>query len=128
MKMFCTYCSEDKDKSTVELPAIERYRSKRINSVYSAALAVGLKFFILSGEFGLIAPCTPIPYYNHLLEPSEVDEHSGKVASQLQELGIKEIVYFTKPVVDDARLVSYLDSLKSACNRGSVPLFVVVLG
>ncbi len=80
MTIFCTYCSAKKDRSQGELPAIQRYRSHRIKSVYIAAVSLGLKFLILSGEYVILEPSDPIPYYDHLLQSSEVSEHSKKVA------------------------------------------------
>ena len=79
MTFFCTYCSAKKDRSQGELAAIQRYQSLRINSVYLAAVSLGHNFFILSGKYGILEPSEPIPYYDHLLQSSEVSEHSRKL-------------------------------------------------
>lgn len=124
MICFCTYCSKDKDDSKGDMPAIQRYQSTRINSVYSAAMSLGFRFIILSGEFGLLEPCEPIPYYDHLLLSSEVAEHSNLVANQLDSLGLKELIFFTRkaPIVKP-----YRDCIKIACNKAGVDLKYIYL-
>jgi cytoplasmic iron level regulating protein YaaA (DUF328/UPF0246 family) len=51
-------------------------------------MSLGQKFLILSGKYGILEPSDPIPYYDHLLQSSEVSEHSKKVADQLETLGV----------------------------------------
>ena len=127
MIAFCTYCSAEKDHSQEELPAIQRYRSHRINSVYSAALSLGLEFLILSGEYGMLKPSDPIPYYAYLLIATEVPEHAKKVAAQLKALGVKDIVFFTKPLEEDENLKSYHDCIKLASQKAGAELKFVEL-
>ena len=122
MTFFCTYCSKDKNQSEGELPAIQRYRSTRINSVFAAAMNLGLEFLILSGEYGILAPCDPIPDYAHLLLPSEVPEHSKLVATQLEALGVKDLVFFTRPDSIDPNVKPYCDCIKSACQLAKIEL------
>jgi hypothetical protein len=62
MNAFCTYCSASKSQAPGNIPAIQRYQSRRIRKVCQAATTLGLKFYILSGEFGLISPQQPIPF------------------------------------------------------------------
>jgi hypothetical protein len=127
MTVFCTYCSADKDLSPGELPAIQRYRSRRINSVYTAAKGLGLRCLILSGEYGLLEPFDEIPYYEHLLLFSEVPEHSKKVADQLEALGVQDIIFFTRSLSDDPNLKPYFDCLRSASQKAEVDLKFVYL-
>lgn len=125
MTIFCTYCSAEKDASDVPLPAIRRYRSDRIARIYSAALAAGCGFFILSGKFGLVAANSPIPYYDHLLVASEVEVKAFRVAEQIKQHGITQIIFFTLPVAKDEKLASYHACLRLACLIASADLSFV---
>jgi len=127
MTVFCTYCSAEKDRSPGELPAIQRYRSHRIKSVYIAAMSLGLKFLIFSGEYGLLEPSDPIPYYDHLLHSSEVSEHSRRVAGQLEALGVKDIIFFAGSISDDENLKPYFDCIKFASRKAGTELKFVDL-
>lgn len=122
MTIFSTYCSAEKEVAERPLPAIERYRSERIRRIYSAALICGAGFFILSGEFGLLTPTEPIPYYDHLLVSGEVEAHSFKVAEQIKQNGITQIIFFTLPVAADETLAAYHNSLRLACQSASTHL------
>ena len=127
MTVFCTYCSAEKNRSQGELPAIQRYRSPRINSVYSAALSLGLEFLILSGEYGMLKPSDPIPYYAHLLIAPEVPEHAQKVAAQLEALGVKDLIFFTRPLAEDKNLKPYHNCIKLASQKAGAGLKFVEL-
>jgi hypothetical protein len=125
MIVFCTYCSAEKETSDALLPAIRRYRSDRIARIYSAALAAGCGFFILSGEFGLLEPNTPIPYYDHLLVAGEVEAMAFRVAEQVKQQGITQILFFTLPVAKDETLASYHACLRLASLLASAELSFV---
>ena len=127
MTFFCTYCSAKKDRSLGELPAIQRYRSHRIKSVYIAAMSLGLKCLILSGKYGLLEPSDPIPYYDHLLQSSEVSEHAKRVADQLEALGVKDLIYFAGSFSDDENLKPYSDCIKFASQKVGIELKFVDL-
>jgi hypothetical protein len=124
MTVFCTDCSAEKDHSEGEMPAIQRYQSTRIKSVYSAAKSLGLGFLILSGKYGILEPHDPIPYYDHLLQASEVSEHANLVAGQLETLGVKDLIFFSRPapVVEP-----YRDCIKFASEKAEVELKYVYL-
>jgi hypothetical protein len=127
MTVFCTYCSADKDLSQGELPTIERYQSPRIKSVYIAAMSLGLKFLILSGEYGILEPNDPIPYYDHLLQSSEVSQHSKRVADQLEAHGVKDLIFFTMPLSADEKLKPYFDCIRLASQKAGIALKFVYL-
>lgn len=127
MTVFCTYCSAKKDRSLGELPAIQRYQSHRIKSVYIAAISLGYKFLILSGKYGILEPSDPIPYYDHLLQPSEVSELSKRVADQLEALGVKNITFFTRSFSDDENLKPYFNCIKFASQKKGIKLKFVDL-
>jgi hypothetical protein len=125
MYAFCTYCSAEKNTEPGKVPAIHRYLSARIEKVYAAASQLGIGFFILSGEFGLIPPEQSIPWYDHLLQPEEVSGLAERMVKQIQEHRITGIVYFTKPMVQDHQVHPYHDALATACNQIPCPFFVV---
>jgi hypothetical protein len=127
MTVFCTYCSAEKDPSQGKLLGIQRYRSSRINSVYSAALSLGLEFLILSGEYGMLKPSDSIPYYAHLLIAPEVQEHAKKVADQLEALGVKDLIFFTRPLEEDENLKPYHDCIRLASQKAGTKLKFVEL-
>lgn len=125
MTIFSTYCSAEKETAEHSLPAIQRYRSERIRRIYSAALTCGADFFILSGEFGLLTPTEPIPYYDHLLIVDEVESHSLTVAEQIKQHGITQIIFFTLSVAVDEKLAAYHACLRLACQTASINLSFV---
>lgn len=125
MTVFSTYCSAEKKLDDSPLPAIQRYRSDRIKRIYSAALTCGVGFFILSGEFGLLKPNELIPYYDHLLAADEVEAHRFKVAEQIKQYGITQIIFFTLSVAADQKLEPYHASLRLACQTASIKLSFV---
>lgn len=125
MTIFSTYCSAEKETDGEPLPAIRRYRSERIRRIYSAALTCGAGFFILSGEFGLLTPTEPIPYYDHLLTGDEVEAHSLTVAEQIKQHSITQIIFFTLPVTVDEKLAAYHACLRLACQTAAINLSFV---
>jgi hypothetical protein len=125
MKVFATYCSADKSRAEDPLPAIERYHSGRIRSLYNAALSLGAGFVILSGEFGLLDPYERIPYYDKRLGPEEVASHADTVERQLRAMGIDEAVFFARSVADDPHIQPYIDCITLACERAGVPIVII---
>lgn len=125
MTIFSTYCSAEKETADELLQAIKRYRSERIRRIYSAALICGVGFFILSGEFGLLTPTEPIPYYDHLLVGGEVEAHSLAVAEQIKQHGITQIIFFTLSVTADEKLAAYHACLRLACQKAAINLSFV---
>ncbi len=97
MYALCTYCSKRKSETPGCVPAIERYLDERIHKVGAAAALLGLDFYILSGEYGLILPAHPIPWYDHLLRPDEVGQLAERMAGQIRQYGVEGIIYLTNP-------------------------------
>ena len=128
MTTFCTYCSAEKDRTQGKLPAIQRYRSQRIKSVYSAALSLGLEFLILSGKYGMLKPSDLIPYYDHLLTVPEVPAHVKKVVNQLEVLGVKDLIFFARSLEEEKNLRPYLDCIRLASQEARVELKIVEIG
>ena len=127
MFAFCTYCSHHKSSARGDLPAIRRYRSKRIARVYRAARIVGARPLILSAEFGLLPPEQPIPWYDHLLEPGEIRLLAERAADQLQQNHIIGVAYFTVALDRDPQVKPYQDVIVAACNRTAIPLLLMEL-
>lgn len=127
MNAFCTYCSALKSQTPGNIPAMQRYQSLRIRKVYQAATGLGLGFYILSGEFGLIPSQQPIPFYDHLLRSEEVPMMVERVVKQLHEFVVTSLVYFTRPLTSSQELLPYHEVIKSACRQAALPFFVVEL-
>lgn len=125
MTIFCTYCSAEKETAEELLPALRRYRSERIRRIHEAALIAGCGFYILSGEYGLLAPDEAIPYYDHLLVDDEIEMHAFKLAEQIKRYSITQIVFFTLPVWWDEKLAPYHAALRLACALASINLSFV---
>lgn len=127
MDAFCTYCSKVKTSEPGNVPAIVRYMSQRIRSVYASALSVGQRFFILSGKYGLMSAAQPIPYYDHLLQIHETDALSQKVADQLKQVGLRRLFYFTKAIDNDEKLRPYFITVERACQVASIVFVAITL-
>jgi hypothetical protein len=54
-----------------------------------------IPFFILSGLFGLISSTAPVPYYDYQLQKIE-PRLVMLVVSQVHEIGVEEIIFYTK--------------------------------
>ena len=122
MIAYCTYCSNEKNDSKILLPVLERYKSKRILTVFNFAKAKGLKFVILSGKYGILDVEQSIHYYDHLLSASEVEKHSDMVASQLKEKKITKIIFYTNSIEYDKNLKAYIDCILIASAKGEISL------
>ena len=127
MITFCTYCSRDKDPTRDELPAVDRYRSSRIQKVRQAAELLSSGFLIFSGRYGLLPPGQPIENYDYLLQPEDVDRLSGKVAGQLTEWKVKRLLFCTLGVDADPQLPPYHDCITQACKGAGVELIMLQL-
>ena len=125
MTIFCTYCSAEKETVEALLPALQRYRSERIRRIHQAARSAGCGFYILSGEYGLLKPDERIPYYDHLLVADEIETHAFKLAEQIEQYSITQIVFFTLPVPQDERLAPYHAALRLACALALIRLSFV---
>lgn len=97
MQIFLTICCKEKDPSPGNLPAIKRYLSDRISNVYQASIKQNTPMRIMSGEFGLLRPEDPIPYYDHLLSFNEVSKLSLRVIEQLQRDAVSSITFYAQP-------------------------------
>jgi len=85
-------------------------------------MSLGFKFIILSGKYGILEPNDSIPCYDHLLQSSEVTEHSKRVADQLDALGVKDLIFFTRSFLDDKNVKPYCDCIKFASQKAGIEL------
>lgn len=126
VEAFITYCSADKDRSPMPLPALERYKSVRIRRVKKAADSQGVGFYILSGEFGLLKPSDPIPYYDHLLTVAEIDQLAGEVGRQLVNEHLSKVTFFAS-ATRSSQVGPYEETIKRACADTGMDVRVVTL-
>ena len=104
--------------------AIQLYDSERISKVFKLAKSQNTKFVILSGKYGLVEAHQQINYYDHLLDQTEVESHSGVMASQIATKDISEIVFFSNTVEADPNLLPYLRCIKRACEIAKIPITI----
>jgi len=123
--LFCTYCSAEKDHTVGLLTANQRYRSRRIREVAAAADDAGAQFAILSGKFGLLRPDDPIPDYDHLLQATEVAELATRVATQLREFGVIQVIFHTRPLTQDTKTGPYRHCIEMAAALAELPVSFV---
>ena len=124
MLAYATYCSALKNYSKKALPAIQLYDSERISKVYELANSQNVRFVILSGAYGIVEAQEQINYYDHLLNQTEVETHSGVIASQIAAKHISEIVFFSNSVETDPNLLPYLKCIMSACEKAKIPITI----
>lgn len=126
MEVFCTYCSARKHNAPGLMPALDRYQSARIQRVAGLARTAAAPLLILSGKYGLLDSHDPVPWYNHVLAPEEVDDLSRVVAAQMQTRAVKSMRYFTEPLANPL-LVPYADVVRKASPSAGVELQIVTL-
>lgn len=125
MEFVCTTCCARKRRDPELLPAIERYRSRRIRHVAALARRQGRPLLILSGVYGLLAPDDPIPWYDVALRPEAVAALAPRVADQLARRGVSRLHFYARPAATPG-WAPYHDVLARAC--ADVPLVVHPLG
>ena len=97
MHAVLTTCSAEKRRDAGPLPAVQRYTHPRIARAAAAAAAAGHPLFILSGVFGLLDAHTPIPWYDHALQPPEVDALVPRVAGRLRSRRLTALELWMSP-------------------------------
>lgn len=127
MKILCSYCSAAKREDDGLLPAIERYLSARLRVLWLRGRAQSTPLFILSGELGLLHAEEPIPWYDHLLQPSEVVVLAEGIAVRLRDLEVDTVEYHTAPPAEYPTVRPYFDAISIACAAADVPLTIETL-
>jgi hypothetical protein len=85
MNAYCTYCSAEKVETEIPISTVERYKSARIQTIFSLAKEQGIKFLILSGSYGLLETTDKIDFYDYLLLEQEVEQKALLVSAQLKK-------------------------------------------
>ena len=116
-----TTCSAEKDTSPGLLPAIERYQHPRIQWVYLESRRLSRPMLILSGEFGLLEPLDPIPWYDHALQMAEVNDLLPSIEQKLSTLQAERLIFYARPASEPG-WAPYHAALEGACSRASVRL------
>lgn len=119
---YCTYCSKQKSEEDGEIPAIQRYLSQRIAQVNLKAMMDGCPFFILSGRYGFIPADYPLPFYDHLLQPEEVNRMAARAAQQMKDIGLESLNYYSNKPDQDATLLPYMAVIEKTCQLVGVTL------
>ena len=113
-----TICCREKDRREGTLPAIQRYRSERIDTVARLARDAGLPMAILSGKYGLIYQDKPIPYYDKLMGEGDLGEIIAANIVFLEKHKIKKIIFLCPDPSLDPHVQPYLRSIQAAA-RGA---------
>jgi hypothetical protein len=121
MELFATYCSAQKQITAEDLSALQRYDSDRIRGVHAQAKAVGSRFGILSGQFGLITGTQSLPWYDHLLPEDQVISMVLKVTATLEEWGVSSIRWFSVSFEMDPNVGRYRDVMAQAAAAANIP-------
>jgi hypothetical protein len=116
--LVCTICCREKDRSDKLLPALRRYKSKRIDAVAGLARKSGLKFVILSGKYGLIDAEEPIPYYDKLMGAGDLGEIIAANINFLEKKEVGKVIFLCPDPVTDPHVKPYLRSIQAAA-RGT---------
>ena len=120
-KFLITTCSKEKDNSPGLLPAIARYQHPRIQWVHLESKRLGLPMLILSGEFGLLHPQDPIPWYDHALQMDEIPNLVPRIAQKLKDLAVQNMVLYARPAAEPG-WAPYHAALAQACQEADVNL------
>ena len=118
--LVCTICCREKVRGEDPLPAIERYRSRRIQKIFRLAEKAGLEFAILSGKFGLLSPDEPISYYDQLLIEADISSISDRIAIFLKEHSIRKILFLLPDPKTDSKLRPYIESMRQGSRNAEV--------
>ena len=121
---YATYCSKEKSSDSELCPAIERYKSERIQNVAKRAKKAEVELYILSGKFGLIRASQSIPDYDHLLVNDEVPDLVRMVKAQLSFYQLSRIVFYTYSTEQDPKVAAYQECIKQACKVVEVELVI----
>lgn len=116
--MVCTICCREKDRAEGTLPALRRYKSKRINAVAGLTRNAGMTLAILSGKYGLIDEDRPIPYYDKLMKTGDVGDIIGKNITFLEKNEVGKVIFLCPDPAIDPHVQPYLRSIQAAA-RGT---------
>ena len=119
MEVICTTCSKRKRRAPGLLPARRRYLSRRIRHVLTLAERTGRAALILSGQYGLLAPDDPIPWYDHALTTDEVETLVPLLVEQLRSRRAGAVVFYARPR-STAGWEPYHEAIARACRQAKI--------
>lgn len=114
-----TTCTADKSRASGRLPAGQRYRGWRIALAQQRAAQEGLPLLFLSGVYGIVSDRHPLPWYDHALQPAEVEGLIAPTAAQLEALGVEALTALLLPA-DTPGWAPYHALLQAACAQAGV--------
>ncbi len=126
MKCLLTICCAEKDKTKGKIPAIDRYLSSRIQSVYEKALSKKVPMLIFSGKFGFISPNEKIPWYDKLLKMEEVESLLPFFVRTLKRHNIYEMIAYMKPRNKEG-WEAYYKAIESCCETLGIKLSISII-
>ncbi len=121
-ELYVTYCSKEKLTTPGLLPAVERYKSERINQVARLARQAQSDFAILSGKFGLIDQRREIAYYDQLLTADRVEEIIPRSVDFLQQQQSDRVLFYSRSVSTYPQLQPYHRAIQLICQQAGVSL------
>ena len=127
MQIYCTTCSKDKSTKEGRIPAIQRYRDQRINSVYHQSQIENKGFRILSGKYGLLSPTDEIPWYDQALLPHEVENMIELIATRLKSENIDFVLFFAKNPKENPDWEPYVNAIIGACEKADTKLEIKLI-
>ena len=123
MHLLLTTCTAHKRHDAGLLPATERYVDPRVDAAVVLAARLELPLVVFSGVYGLVAAAEPIPYYDHALQPDEVDTAATALAERLVATGVARITAVLEPRAVPG-WAPYHDALMRGCQQSGVQLQV----
>ncbi len=121
-RIVCTICCGKKDPSPGLIPALRRYRSRRIARAAALARRAGLPLAILSGKLGPVWADEPIPHYDLLLLPPGVPRVRRRVSAFLKKNGIGTVEYLLPDPGVDPKVVPYLRAMAEGARDAGAEL------
>lgn len=126
VEYLCTTCSKSKRRAAKSLPALERYFSRRLRWVWQESQRLQRPLLIFSGKYGLLKPHEKIPWYDHALQPAEVDDMIHKLIKQLTANRASQLTFYALPK-NTRGWLPYYKAIEQACARLGIKLRCKIL-
>ncbi len=125
--ILATICCREKDQAEGLLPAVRRYRSRRIGRISELSGETGLPLAILSGLYGLIDAEEPIPYYDRLMGEGDIARVTAVNQEYLRRRKIEGVIFCLPDPAIDPHVKPYLKSMEAAAAAAGCGLKVFFL-
>ncbi|MDP8236219.1 MAG: hypothetical protein P9M08_07530 [Candidatus Erginobacter occultus] len=125
--VLATICCREKDRAEGLIPAVRRYRSRRIGRIAELAGEIGLELAILSGLYGLIDAEEPIPYYDRLMEEGDIARVTVVNREYLRRRKIDGVIFCLPDPAIDPHVKPYLKSMEASAAAAGCGLKVFLL-